>query len=89
MLMAAAKLDNKLLAALNKLYHTRELKQKAKEKLYQALNHTLNAYINTFTQLLYFKLRQYSKGCPKGRDYSNKEKKHSSAFLIYIKGSFL
>ena len=55
MLTAAVKLDDKLLAALNELYYTRELKQKAKEKLYQALDYALNTYINAFTQLLYFK----------------------------------
>ena len=52
MLTAAVKLDDELLAALNKLYYTRELEQKAKEELYQALNRTFNAYINASTQLL-------------------------------------
>ena len=52
MLMAAVKLDNKFLAALNELYCTKELKQKVKEELYQALNRTFNAYINASTQLL-------------------------------------
>ena len=44
MLNAAVKLDNKLLAALNKVQYTRELKQKA-----------LKAYLNAFTQLLHLK----------------------------------
>ena len=35
------------------------------------------------------KLRQYSKDCLKGHDCSGKEREHSGAFLIYIKGSFL
>ena len=44
MLIAAIKLNNKLLAALNKLQYTRELEQKA-----------LKAYLNAFTQLLRLK----------------------------------
>ena len=55
MLTATVKLDNKLLATLNKLYYTKKLKQKAKKKLYQALNYTLNTYINASTQLFRLK----------------------------------
>ena len=44
MLIAAMKLNNKLLATFNKLQYTKELEQKA-----------FKAYLNAFTQLLYFK----------------------------------
>ena len=50
------------MAALNKLYYTKKLKQKAKEELrhiakiyQQALDHTFNACINASAQLLHLK----------------------------------
>ena len=44
MLNTAIKINNKLLATLNKVQYTRELKQKA-----------LKTHLNAFTQLLYLK----------------------------------
>ena len=62
MTATAEKLDSELSAALNKLYRTRKLKQKAEEELrrvaktyQQALNHALSAYINASARLLYLK----------------------------------